>query len=347
MDTLSGFAFITNCNTSSCTRFSLLPRHQRPPLSRRNPTVYVLKTSSSSVSESVEENVLEMFFKDREVNGDFVSKVSDMLWQREVLKVVDTDASEPAGTAEQSQQVIESDDDSGFLKLSRTQEWLLGDNSAPRNKKAIAKVCFFILPCPRLSFCPMLSMLVLQDDSERRKKLNLLKYEAVCYSSEFSLKRELTLLSVGIGTACSGYCLIVLSFQAAVSYAIGVLFSCLYLQLLYQHADSLSEEMVPQIFKQKKSKKIGIRSEDLQDFFERTIKGSGIALSSPRLVIPAAVYGLWIVSHKFLANDFFDFQLVPAMLGMFAYKAAALVQVYRDNEDLQFVFPENEEQSNK
>ncbi|TYI80422.1 hypothetical protein E1A91_D05G086300v1 [Gossypium mustelinum] len=300
MDTLSGFAFITNCNTSSCTRFSLLPPYQRPPLSRRNPTVYVLKTSSSSVSESVEENVLEMFFKDREVNGDFVSKVSDMLWQREVLKVVDTDASEPAGTAEQSQQVIESDDDSGFLKLSRTQEWLLGDNSAPRNKKAIA-----------------------------------------------TLKRELTLLSLGIGTACSGYCLIVLSFQAAVSYAIGVLFSCLYLQLLYQHADGLSEEMVPQIFKQKKSKKIGIRSEDLQDFFERTIKGSGIALSSPRLVIPAAVYGLWIVSHKFLANDFFDFQLVPAMLGMFAYKAAALVQVYRDNEDLQFVFPENEEQSNK
>ncbi|TYI80421.1 hypothetical protein E1A91_D05G086300v1 [Gossypium mustelinum] len=319
MDTLSGFAFITNCNTSSCTRFSLLPPYQRPPLSRRNPTVYVLKTSSSSVSESVEENVLEMFFKDREVNGDFVSKVSDMLWQREVLKVVDTDASEPAGTAEQSQQVIESDDDSGFLKLSRTQEWLLGDNSAPRNKKAIATV--------------------LQDDGERRKKLNLLKYEA--------LKRELTLLSLGIGTACSGYCLIVLSFQAAVSYAIGVLFSCLYLQLLYQHADGLSEEMVPQIFKQKKSKKIGIRSEDLQDFFERTIKGSGIALSSPRLVIPAAVYGLWIVSHKFLANDFFDFQLVPAMLGMFAYKAAALVQVYRDNEDLQFVFPENEEQSNK
>ncbi|XP_040969067.1 uncharacterized protein [Gossypium hirsutum] len=300
MDTLSGFAFITNCNTSSCTRFSLLPPHQRPPLSRRNPTVYVLKTSSSSVSESVEENVLEMFFKDREVNGDFVSKVSDMLWQREVLKVVDTDASEPADTAEQSQQVIEIDDDSGFLKLSRTQEWLLGDNSAPRNKKAIAK-----------------------------------------------LKRELTLLSVGIGTACSGYCLIVLSFQAAVSYAIGVLLSCLYLQLLYQHADGLSEEMVPQIFKQKKSKKIGIRSEDLQDFFERTIKGSGIALSSPRLVIPAAVYGLWIASHKFLANDFFDFQLVPAMLGMFAYKAAALVQVYRDNEDLQFVFPENEEQSNK
>ncbi|XWS73868.1 hypothetical protein CRYUN_Cryun02cG0166100 [Craigia yunnanensis] len=315
MDTLSGLAFITNCSSSFITRFSPLPRPQRPPLSRRTPTVFVLKTSSRSVSESVEEDVLEMFFKDREVNGDFISKASDMLWQREVLKVIDTDASEPADTTQQAEQVMGSDDDSGFLKLSRTQEWLLGDNSAPRNKKAIAKV--------------------LQDDSERRKKLDLLKYEAI--------KRELTLLSVGIGTACSGYCLIVLSVQCF--NLIHFLYSCLYLQLLYQHVDNLSKEMVPQIFKQKKSKKIGIRSEDLQDFLERSIKGSGIALSSPRLVIPAAVYGLWILSHKFLANDLFDFRLVPAMVGMFAYKAAALVQVYRDNEDLQFVFPENEEQS--
>ncbi|XWS71442.1 hypothetical protein CRYUN_Cryun03dG0138300 [Craigia yunnanensis] len=295
MDTLSGLALITNCNSSSFTRFSTLPRPQRPPVSRRTPTVFVLKTSSRSVSGSVEEDVLEMFFKDREVNGDFISKASDMLWQREVLKDVDTDAREPADTTQQAEQVMGSEDDSGFLKLSRTQEWLFGDNSAPRNKKAIAKI-----------------------------------------------KRELMLLSVGIGTACSGYCLIVLSVKAAVSYAVGVLFSCLYLQLLYEHVDNL--EMLPQIFKKKKSKKIGIRSEDLQDFFERSIKGSGIALSSPRIVIPAAVYGLWILSHKFLANDFFDFQLVPAMVGMFAYKAAAFVQVYRDNEELQFVFPENEEQ---
>ncbi|XVE79206.1 hypothetical protein DITRI_Ditri14bG0038900 [Diplodiscus trichospermus] len=298
MDNLSGVGFITNCRSYPFTRFSPLPPPQRPPLSRRSPTVFVLKTSSPSVSESVEEDVLQMFFKDREVNGDFISKASDMLWRRDVLQVVGTDAGQPADATQQAEQVMGSDDDSGFLKLSKAQEWLLGDDSAPSNKKAIAK-----------------------------------------------LKRELMLLSVGIGTACSGYCLIVLSVQAAVSYAVGVVFSCLYLQLLYQHADNLSKEMVPQIFKQKKSKKIGIRSEDVQDFIERSIKGSGIALSSPRLVIPAAIYGLWILSDKFLANDFFHFQLAPAMVGMFAYKAAALVQVYRDNEDLQFVFPEDKEQS--
>ncbi|KAH7864683.1 hypothetical protein Vadar_032576 [Vaccinium darrowii] len=117
-----------------------------------------------------------------------------------------------------------------------------------------------------------------------------------------------------------------LVFIAALSYAAGVLFSCLYIQLLSKHADNLSEETVPQIFRQKKSKKIGIRSQDLRDTFERLVQGPGIALSSPRLVIPAAIYGCWGLSHNF-ASDLFDFQLVPAMVGMFAYKAAALVQV--------------------
>jgi hypothetical protein len=39
--------------------------------------------------------------------------------------------------------------------------------------------------------------------------------------------------------------------------------ACLYLQLLYQHADNLSREMVPSIFRHKKSKKY---NEKLQSF---------------------------------------------------------------------------------
>ncbi|GAY68239.1 hypothetical protein CUMW_262560 [Citrus unshiu] len=318
MEALSRISFLSNYTRSYFPIFSPLPQTQKP-LSKKTSPSSLLRTSTRPVSEVAEEDILQMFFKDRELNGDFISKASDMFWLKGASKFADSDADAGkfADNSEQAHQVIESDNNDGFLKLSKTREWLLGDNSAPINKKPSAKA--------------------LQDDSERRKKLNFLKYEA--------LKRELMLLSVGIGTACSGYCLIMLSVQAAFSYMVGVLFSCLYLRLLYQHADRLSKEMVPQIFMQKKSKKIGIRSEDLKDFLERSIKGSSLALSSPRLVIPATVYGLWALSHRYFANDFFDFQIVPAMVGMFVYKAAALVQVYRDNEDLQLVFPENEEGS--
>ncbi|KAF5937608.1 hypothetical protein HYC85_025114 [Camellia sinensis] len=245
------------------TKISPLRRRTQSPCSPRIPTtVASVLGSPPPVSELAEDDILQTFFKERELSGDIIAKVSDIFWLRKTLG---------------------DENEGGFLKLTRTREWIAGDNSAPVNKKMIAKQ--------------------LQNDSERRKIMNLLSYEA--------LKREMMLLTVGIGTVCSGYCLVTLSVQAAVSYAAGVLFSCLYLQLLYKQADNLSQETVPQIFRQKKSKKIGIRSQDLEDLLERLVK----------------------------------VLLVPAMVGMFAYKAAALVQVYRDNEDLQLIFPENEEES--
>ncbi|XP_024994563.1 uncharacterized protein LOC112527930 [Cynara cardunculus var. scolymus] len=258
-----------------------------------------------------EDDVLLMFLKDRELNGDFIAKVSDKLWMRKTIKIEDIKA-DLTNDATQLDQPLVDENTGGFLKLTRTNEWLLGESAAPINKKMQAKE--------------------LRDDSKRRTRLNLLQYEAV--------KRELFMLTVAIGSACSGYCLATFSIQAAVSYATGVLFSCLYLQLLYRYADNLSRETVPQIFRQRKIKRIGIRSDDLEDFFERVVKGCSMALSSPRLVIPAAIYGLWGLSQHF-ANDFF--QLTPAMVGVFAYKAAALVQVYRDNEDLQLIFPGSDE----
>ncbi|TKY67045.1 hypothetical protein E2542_SST09936 [Spatholobus suberectus] len=315
MDTLSRFRFLPTSYSLQFPKISALSRF--PNAFPTTTPLLSVRAGPPSVSD-VDEDVLQIFFKERELNGDFISRASDLLWGRNFRNSGDYDISELTNnTSQQTEQIIETDSDGGFLKLTRTQEWISGDNSAPANKKVTAKV--------------------LQDSSARRKKLSMLKYE--------SLKREILLLSVGIGLACSGYCLVILSVQAAISYAIGVLFSCLYLQLLYQHADNISSENVPQIFKKKKSKKIGIRSEDLSDLLERSIKGSSISLSSPRLVIPAAIFGLWVLFHKYFTNDFFDFQIVPAMFGMFVYKAAVLVQVYRDNEDLQLVFPENEDGS--
>ncbi|XP_076949275.1 uncharacterized protein LOC143621865 [Bidens hawaiensis] len=258
-----------------------------------------------------EDDVLLTFLKDRELNGDFVARVCDKLWTRNAIKIDNTET-DLKYDASQPDEPFVDENSGGFLKLTTTNDWILGENTAPINKKMREKE--------------------LRDDSERRTRLNLLQYEAV--------KRELLYLTVGIGSACSVYCFTVFSIQAAVSYATGVLFSCLYLQLLYRYVDNISREQVPQIFRQRKIKKIGIRSDDLADTFERVVKGCSMALSSPRLVIPAAIYGLWGLSQHF-ANDFF--QLTPAMVGVFAYKAAALVQVYRDNEDLQIILPGNDE----
>ncbi|RWR74895.1 hypothetical protein CKAN_00325000 [Cinnamomum micranthum f. kanehirae] len=235
---------------------------------------------------------MQVFMKERELNGDLISKASDALWRRGGFSSVVAETN----IVDENSEVLEvTDDDNsgGFLKLTKTQEWVSGDNVAPVNKKLVAKKW--------------------QNDREMRKRLNLLKYDA-----------------------------------AAISYAAGVLFrlvEAFILPLLYNHSDNLSRQAVPQIFMQKKSKKIGIRSEDLKNLLERTVKGSTVALSSPRLVIPAAIYGVWGLSHHFLDYSF-DFQLAPAMFGMFAYKAAALVQVYRDNEDLRFVFPDSEDDAN-
>ncbi|KAH7561269.1 hypothetical protein JRO89_XS10G0203500 [Xanthoceras sorbifolium] len=179
--------FFTNCIHSQFPRFPTLPPTPKS-LSKKTVTSFsVLRTSTRPVGELAEDDVLQMFLKDREVNGDFISRASDLFWLREVVKFVDadSDAATLADTSKQSDQDVESANDDGFLKLSSTREWLLGVNSAPINKKPTAKA--------------------VQDDRERRKRLNLLKYEA--------LKRELMLLSVGIGAACSGYCLIAFSLQ--------------------------------------------------------------------------------------------------------------------------------------
>ncbi|XP_047333457.1 uncharacterized protein LOC124936975 [Impatiens glandulifera] len=314
--------FPQNSSSIFFPRKSYSVRRRRGHISHRrisSAVVSVLGSPPPSVSELEEDDVLSTFFKERELDGDFISKVSDVLWLKRVVKFNDADADVDADAdpelAQLRNETAADENEGGFLMLTRTLEWVAaGDSSAPFNKKIIAKD--------------------VQNDSEKRKRLNNLRYEAI--------KREILLLTISIGSLCSVYCLLALSVQAAVSYSAGVLFSCLYLKLLYQQTDKISKEAVPKIFTQKKIKKIGIRSEDLRDVFEKTVSGSGFVLASPRLIIPIAIYGLWGVSQHF-GNNIFDFQLVPAMVGMFAYKAAALVQVYRDNEDLQLIFPGDDE----
>ncbi|MCO5549399.1 hypothetical protein L7F22_002870 [Adiantum nelumboides] len=161
---------------------------------------------------------------------------------------------------------------------------------------------------------------------------------------EQELKRELSLLTTAIAAFGSIYCGILFSIEASVSYALGALGSLLYLQLLFRHADGLSETNVASVFRRKRQKKIGVRSSDLQDAFEKAFFGSSFALSSPRLVIPVALYGLWTLEHQ-LGHLQLDLQITPLMFGFFAYKAAVLVQTFWENKNLAMSFEKDKSTS--
>lgn len=54
--------------------------------------------------------------------------------------------------------------------------------------------------------------------------------------------------------------------------------------------------------------RIGIRSEDLKDTLDKTLGGSLFVLSSPRLIIPAVIFGLSTFSSHF-ENSIFNFEV--------------------------------------
>ncbi|KAH9295168.1 hypothetical protein KI387_038756, partial [Taxus chinensis] len=255
----------------------------------------------------------ELFLEERQATGDVITRTSDIFWKKDVLEADEQRIAEVKEKLQQNRKISQDESGGGFLKLSRIKKWVSGNDEAPENENA--------------------SKTEWKTDRETRRRMGLLEYEA--------LKRELLLVTVGIGAACSVYCFFVISPQVALSYAAGAATSCFYLRLLYHHADNISKENLAEVFTRKRVKKIGIRSDDLRDSFEKIAGGTAIALSSPRLVIPTAIFGCWALSKHFFA-DSFDFQLAPAILGLFAYKAAALVQAYRDNEDLLIDFLKDE-----
>uniref|UniRef100_A0A7C8ZPV5 Uncharacterized protein n=1 Tax=Opuntia streptacantha TaxID=393608 RepID=A0A7C8ZPV5_OPUST len=200
METLSRVSWV-QFTTNSPLFGGRTPNHHPNVSTLRIPRISVLKTPSSAI-ERAEDDVLKEFFRERQLNGDLIAKYSDILFQRRAVNYTDAEAGEVAENSkpveqDQTSQALGDEPEGGFLKLKETQGWLLGEASAPVNKKPTNKEVL--------------------DDRERRKRLNLLRYEA--------LKRELLFMTLGVGAACTGYCLLTLSIQAAVSYASGVGFS--------------------------------------------------------------------------------------------------------------------------
>ncbi|KAL8122103.1 hypothetical protein AgCh_018732 [Apium graveolens] len=89
-----------------------------------------------SVAEVENDDVFHDFIKDRE-NGDFVTKIIDSLWLRDVKHIVNVKTQLRSHSSQLYQESVDDESEGGFLKLKTTSEWLLGDNTTPVNKKVM------------------------------------------------------------------------------------------------------------------------------------------------------------------------------------------------------------------
>lgn len=81
-----------------------------------------------------------MFLEERQLHGDFVTKISDMVWGRSGANVDVVEATVVQGSAADAAQPEDEDvADEGVLRLAATRDWVSGDSSPPVNKRRSAK----------------------------------------------------------------------------------------------------------------------------------------------------------------------------------------------------------------
>ncbi|VAI06152.1 unnamed protein product [Triticum turgidum subsp. durum] len=129
-----------------------------------------------------------MFLEDRQTNGDFVSKVTDMVLRRNDTGLDVLEATTDQGNAADVGQPDDFRDDvmsEGVVGFEATGDFVSAEGSLTVRRR--------------------LSALAGLKESDKRKEFNLLRYEAI--------KDELLLLTVGIGAACTIYCVLVFSLE--------------------------------------------------------------------------------------------------------------------------------------
>ncbi|CAI7842940.1 unnamed protein product, partial [Closterium sp. NIES-54] len=120
------------------------------------------------------------------------------------------------------------------------------------------------------------------------------------------LKRQLSQTAIGVGAAGTLYCFLGISIQTAISYGIGSAASCLYLLLLFNDTDTVAPEDLPPAFlidRNKPKRKGLVDSLATVDSPQKLVQGAQLALSSRRLLVPAALVLLWSFSLQFSGSD--------------------------------------------
>ncbi|CAI5477209.1 unnamed protein product, partial [Closterium sp. Yama58-4] len=149
------------------------------------------------------------------------------------------------------------------------------------------------------------------------------------------LKKQLSQTAIGVGAAGTLYCFLGISIQTAISYAIGSAASCLYLLLLFNDADTITPQDLPPAFlidRSKPKRKGLVDSLKTVDSPEKLLQGAQLALSSRRLLVPAALVLLWAFSVQFSGSDpnSLHVEFAPLFIGFLSYKIAVLLFTVED-----------------
>ncbi|CAI7756452.1 unnamed protein product [Closterium sp. NIES-53] len=149
------------------------------------------------------------------------------------------------------------------------------------------------------------------------------------------LKRQLSQTAIGVGAAGTLYCFLGISIQTAISYGIGSAASCLYLLLLFNDTDTVAPEDLPPAFlidRNKPKRKGLVDSLATVDSPQKLVQGAQLALSSRRLLVPAALVLLWSFSLQFSGSDpnSLHIEFAPLFIGFLSYKIAVLLFTIED-----------------
>ncbi|CAI5502786.1 unnamed protein product [Closterium sp. Naga37s-1] len=149
------------------------------------------------------------------------------------------------------------------------------------------------------------------------------------------LKKQLSQTAIGVGAAGTLYCFLGISIQTAISYGIGSAASCLYLLLLFNGTDTIAPEDLPPAFlidRNKPKRKGLVDSLATVDSPQKLVQGAQLALSSRRLLVPAALVLLWAFSVQFSGSDpnSLHIEFAPLFIGFLSYKIAVLLFTIED-----------------
>ncbi|CAI5477676.1 unnamed protein product [Closterium sp. Yama58-4] len=149
------------------------------------------------------------------------------------------------------------------------------------------------------------------------------------------LKKQLSQTAIGVGAAGTLYCFLGISIQTAISYGIGSAASCLYLLLLFNDADTITPQDLPPAFlidRSKPKRKGLVDSLATVDSPQKLLQGAQLALSSRRLLVPAALVLLWAFSVQFSGSDpnSLHIEFAPLFIGFLSYKIAVLLFTVED-----------------